>query len=146
MNDLLHSSVALYQRLLYLYPRELREDFGDEMTLAFADDLEQAWGDARWAGVLQIWWYALSELVTVALPAQQSNRYIMVPAVSFVACVGADTALMLIAAFLNPHAGTAEMLESQWFLVPAVSVINALVALIVTCFCARCPMTVLRLE
>jgi len=146
MNRLVELSTTVYERLLFLYPKELREDFGGEMNLAFADDLEQAWGDARVAGVAQIWWYAISELATVALPGQLSNRYVAVPAVSFLACVATDTALMLIAAILNPHVDTPEVLASQWYLVPAVSLINALVSLVVTCFCARCPLTVLRLD
>ena len=146
MNDLLHFSAALYEWLLFLYPEELREDFGEEMTLAFAEDLEQAWGDARWAGVLQIWWYAFYELAAVALPAQGSNRYFVVPATSFFACLAADTALMWVAAVLNKHVDPAAVFASQWFLVPPVSLVNALVALVVTCFYARCPMTVLRLN
>jgi len=46
------------------------------MILAFADDLEAAWGDARIAGVAQIWWYALREMLTVAAagPKVESMR------------------------------------------------------------------------
>ena len=83
MNELLLRSARLYEKLLLLYPEDLRRHFGAEMVLAFADDMEAAWGDARIAGVLQIWWYALREIITVALPAQTSNPCVLVPALSF---------------------------------------------------------------
>jgi hypothetical protein len=83
MSQLLGLSSRMYERLLFLYPEELRREFGAEMALAFSDDLESAWSDARLAGVAQIWCYALRELLTVALPGQTSNPSVLVPALSF---------------------------------------------------------------
>lgn len=145
MNRLVQCSTLVYEWLLFLYPKELREDFGDEMVLAFADDLEQAWGDARVAGVLQIWWYALYELAMVALPSQWSSRYIVVPASSFFACACSQTMFMVIGAH-QEHADAAAALAAQWPLPLAIGLLNGFVALIVTCLSARCSMTLLRLD
>jgi len=97
MNIVLLRSLWLYERLLLLYPEDLRRDFGGEMILAFADDLEAAWGDARIAGVMQIWWYALREMLTVALPAQRSNPCVLVPALSFVVVAATQSAELCLA-------------------------------------------------
>ena len=98
MNELLVRSAWLYEKLLLLYPEELRREFGAEMALAFSDDLASAWGDARLTGVIQIWWYALREVLTVALPGQRSNPCVLVPALSFALAAltqGAELSLAL---------------------------------------------------
>jgi hypothetical protein len=40
MSRLLRLSSRMYERLVFLYPEDLRREFGDEMALAFADDIE----------------------------------------------------------------------------------------------------------
>ncbi|MGB6944508.1 MAG: hypothetical protein WBE37_19070 [Bryobacteraceae bacterium] len=146
MNELLLGSARLYQKLLLLYPAELRRDFGAEMVLAFADDMEAAWGDARIAGVLQIWWYALREIVTVALPAQTSNPCVLVPALSFGLAAltqGTELALSLRnVTFLDYSV----LFDEIRFVVLLPSVANACVAFVVTRFYASTSITSLRLE
>jgi len=146
MTGILEFSIRLYQRLLFLYPEELRRDFGDEMVLAFADDLRQAWGDARLAGVAQMWWYALRELVTVALPAQQSNPYVAVPALSFLATLSTQGTLVWLGMHQQPQIDLATAWRLVWGAVLLTSLMNALVALIVTRFYAQCSIQVLWLE
>lgn len=142
MNELLNRSVSIYRRLLFLYPEELRRDFGAEMVLAFAEDLEEAWGDARLAGVAQMWWYTLREIVTVALPSQQSNPCVIVPALSFVFTAAIESGFAWLGVHQGVHVGSEAI---RWaILMP--SFLNALVSLVVTCFYARCTINVLRLE
>ena len=120
----------LYQKLLRLYPQDLRRQFGAEMTLAFAEDIKNM-------GNLPVWWCAIREVLTVALPGQRSNRTVLVPAFSF-----ALTALTVIAElWVGSH--------QRWrvdypplfdwaVLVIFPSLLNAFVGLIVTRFYARC--------
>jgi hypothetical protein len=145
MNALLIRSVQLYERLLRLYPRELRREFGSEMILAFADDLEAAWSDARIAGVAQIWWYALREMVTVALPGQRSNPSIIVPAWSFAVTALTQSAEVWIGTHQGQRVEYPSLLSSI-LLVVMPSLLNAFVALIVTRFYASRSITVLRLD
>jgi hypothetical protein len=144
MNKILVRSMWLYGRLLLLYPEELRREFGDEMALAFADDLQAAWGDARVAGVLQIWWYALRELLTVALPGQKSNPCVLVPALSFAFAASTLSAELWMAM----HLGRREYppLLGVVILVLMPSLLNAFVAFIVTRVHARSSIAALQLD
>lgn len=81
MTSTLALSSRIYGRLLSLYPEELRRDFGEEMALAFADDLAMAQHDAGLRGVLRVWRGALWEFFKFALPGQASNPVVRVPAI-----------------------------------------------------------------
>jgi hypothetical protein len=146
MNHLLTLSSWMYDRLLILYPEDLRRDIGVEMALAFADDLESGWHDARLAGVVQIWWYALRELMTVALPGQTSNPCVLVPVLSFVmaaSTLGAEITF----AFLHARRWDGSLLlDAVLMAVFLPSLLSALVGFIVARLYARCPITSLQLE
>jgi hypothetical protein len=146
MNRVLELSVRTYRSLLLLYPEDLRRDFGDEMVLAFVDDLDQAWIEARLAGVARIWRSAIAELVTVALPGQQSNPCILVPALSFLFTLFTQGFLAWAGMRLNPQVDSARFAGSLYFAILLSSTANALVALVVTRFYGRCSINVLRLE
>jgi hypothetical protein len=146
MNALLIRSVWLYERLLLLYPRELRCEFGSEMILAFADDLEAAWGDARIAGVAQIWWYALREMLTVALPAQRSNPCVLVPALSFLLAASTQSAELYLAYHQVARVNALWLSDSIRFAVLLPSLLSACVGLIVTRVYARSSITALQLD
>jgi len=127
----------LFEKLLLLYPEDLRRDFGAEMTLAFADDIEIM-------GARRVWWCALRELLTVALPAQRSNRSVLVPALSFALCAVTQSAELWIGmhqahAMDLPLAGCV-----VYIFLPSLS--NAVVAFIVTRFYAHCSFITLRLD
>ncbi len=83
MTGFLRWSSCTYEALLHLYPRELREEFGSEMTMVFADDLGDAWRKDRAAGAIRVWWYTLSEFVRIALPHQLSQLEATVAVVAF---------------------------------------------------------------
>ena len=83
MNGALHFSLRIYERLLRLYPADLRRDFGREMVLAFADDMEAAWNANRALGIVRVWRCTLHETLTLALPAHKTDPCILVPAAAF---------------------------------------------------------------
>lgn len=139
MNRLLSCSSAVYQRLLFLYPQDLREEFGSEMTLAFADDLQSAWSDGEVTRVLRIWWSALCEIGTVALPGQQSNRYVLVPTLCFLMVAVSEGPLVWV--FVQ-HA----RLAFQVLPVLLMSLLAGMVGFVVAHFCSRCPLDVVRLD
>jgi hypothetical protein len=128
----------LYEKLLLLYPEDLRRDFGAEMTLAFADDIEIM-------GVPRVWWCALGELLTVALPGQRSNPSVVVPALSFAVSAVTESAELWIGMHLA-HGVEHLPLTDSIFVVVLPSLLNAFVAFIVTRFYARCSITVLQLD
>ena len=128
----------LYQRLLLLYPQDLRREFGAEMTLAFGEDIQNM-------GYLRVWSCAVRELLTVALPGQSSNRSVLVPAFSFGLCALIQSAEL----WLGSHqAGRVEYppLFDSVVLVIVPSLLNAFVAFVVTRFYARCSFITLRLD
>jgi hypothetical protein len=75
----LQLSTRLYARLLVLYPEDLRRDYGSEMALAFADDLDTARRDAGLRGVIRVWRCALCEFLKFALPGRLSSPAVRVP-------------------------------------------------------------------
>jgi hypothetical protein len=128
----------LYQKLLLLYPQDLRRDFGAEMTLAFAEDIKNM-------GNLLVWWCAIRELLTVALPGQRSNRSVVVPALSFALCALTQTAEIWIGSH-QVHRVEYPPLPEAIFVVIFPSLLNAFVAFVVTRFYARCSFITLRLD
>jgi hypothetical protein len=145
VNGLLLGSLRLYEKLLLLYPDELRHEFGDEMALAFADDLEAAWGDARIAGLIQIWWYALCELLTVALPAQKSNPSVLAPALAFLMAAATLGAELWLALHHVTRVDRSLLLDDIRWAVLLPSTANAAVAFVVTRVYRRCSIASLQL-
>jgi hypothetical protein len=128
----------LYQKLLLLYPQDLRRDFGAEMTLAFAEDIKSM-------GNLRVWWCALRELLTVALPGQRSNPSVIVPALSFCLCALTQSAELWIGSHQAARVAYPPLPEAI-SLVILPSLLNGFVALVVTRFYARCSFIMLRLD
>ncbi len=128
----------LYQKLLLLYPQDLRRDFGAEMTLAFAEDIKHM-------GRLPVWWCAMRELVTVALPGQRSNRSVVVPALSFCLCALTQSAVLWIGSHQAARVAYPPLPEAI-SLVIFTGLLNAFVAFVVTRFYAHCSFIMLRLD
>jgi hypothetical protein len=70
----------LYTLVLLFYPRDFRREFQIEMARVFEDELRQAWSDAGFAGLLEVWLFALAELATVAFPMQLRGAAIVASA------------------------------------------------------------------
>jgi len=75
-------SRRLFRLTLALYPRELRERFGDEMELVFEELVADAWRDGGVIAALRVWAFTLKELMTVAVPNRLAP--IAVPAIAVV--------------------------------------------------------------
>jgi len=75
-------SARLYSGVLFLYPIDLRRDFGAEMAGVFSEDLADAWLNRRVAGAVAVWWQAVSELFRIGIPQRFSNRDLLAPAIS----------------------------------------------------------------
>jgi hypothetical protein len=127
----------LYEKLLLLYPEDLRREFGAEMALAFADDVEIM-------GAPRMWWCALGELLTVALPGQKSHPSVVVPALSFALAAFTQSAELWIG---THQAHPVEYpLAYSILIVLLPSLLNAFVAFVVTRVYANLSITVLRLN
>lgn len=70
-------AARLYALSLGFYPRSLRSEFADEMTLVFEEQLAEAAGVL---GVLRLWASVISDIFRVALPARMAP--IVVPALA----------------------------------------------------------------
>jgi hypothetical protein len=88
MTNSLPLSSRLYGRLLVLYPDDLRRDYGVEMALAFAEDLDTARRDEGLRGVIRVWRCALCEFLRFALPGHASNPAFRVPAILVAFAIG----------------------------------------------------------
>lgn len=135
----LQTSVWLYRKLLWTYPPDLRRDFGDDMAMIFADDLEQR-------GAIATWRCALVELATIALPGLKSNPLVLVPALSFAFAAGSLSVELGCAIHFSPPMGAAKLLEQFRLAVFLPSTLDAVVALVVTRFYASRAVTTLRLH
>jgi len=119
-----------YRKLLMLYPEDLRTEFGAEMALAFAEDLDNM-------GHLRVWWCAAGEVLTVALPGQRSNPSVLVPAISFALTALIESAEIWLGSHQAGHVAYPPIFDWAGLVIFA-SLLNASVALVVTRFYARC--------
>jgi hypothetical protein len=94
MTPSLSLSLWAYQRLLTLYPRDLRRDFGADMIEAFTDDLGAARG---FRGALRVWRSALCELMQIAVPAWFEIPEVVVPTLSAVIVAVSQSPLIILA-------------------------------------------------
>jgi hypothetical protein len=73
-----------YGVLLTLYPRELRIRFAEEMTEVFEQQLQDAWDESGFVGLVQVWLCTIRELLCVALPTQIGQPIVVVPTLSLI--------------------------------------------------------------
>jgi hypothetical protein len=108
------------------------------MMLAFAEDIKNM-------GNLPVWWCAIREVLTVALPGQRSNRSVIVPALSFGLCALIQSAELWIGSHQAARVAYPPLPEAI-SLVILPSLLNGFVAFVVTRFYARCSFITLRLD
>jgi hypothetical protein len=144
---LLSLSSWMYARLIFFYSEDLRRDFGMDMALVFADDVAAAWRDKRAVGVIRVWWCALSEVLTIALPSQRANPCFLVPAISFAVTATMQVAELFFALHQPSAVGVHRPLLSQAIrtMVLWPSLANALIALVVSLISTCRSITSLRL-
>ena len=138
-------SAWAYEKLLILYPEDLRRNFGGEMALAFADDIEAAWSQRRLMGVILVWWCAVRELLMVALPGHRENPSVLVPALSFALSALTQSAEIWIGMHQPQRVENLPLADSI-LVVIFPSLLNAFVGFVVTRFYARCSFFMLRLD
>jgi hypothetical protein len=146
MKALLHLSSRIYDKLLFLYPEDLRRDFGDEIALAFADDIEAAWRQGRVMGIIYVWCCAIREVLTVALPGQASNPCVLVPAIAFALAAFTQGAELCVALHVVPRVERLQLMDAIRLAVLLPSFANAVVAFVVNRIYARRSITTLQLD
>jgi hypothetical protein len=129
----------LYRKLLLLYPQDLRRQFGAEMMLAFAEDIKSM-------GHLRVWWCVVRELLTVALPGQVSNRFVLVPALSFVVVASTQSAELCLAIHQAARVNVATLSDGIRLAVLWPSVASGFVGFVVTRLYARSSIIALHLD
>jgi hypothetical protein len=77
-------SARVYSVFLSLYPVELKEKFGPEMTRVFLEDLEDSSRTRGFSGAAAVWYRSLKEVFRVALPARAAQREVAVALVMYV--------------------------------------------------------------
>src|SRR5438128_2505300 len=97
MSPTLRFSCWAYEKLLFLYPDDLRGEFASEMLLVFAEDLNEATHDRGVLGAIRAWWCALGALRQIALPGQRTNPEICVPLVALMFSVITMSAELMFA-------------------------------------------------
>jgi hypothetical protein len=75
-------SSRIYSRLLVLYPADLRRDFGDQMALVFAEDLDAARRRSGLRGEVRVWRCALGEFLRLALPGRLASPPMRAPVIA----------------------------------------------------------------
>lgn len=66
-------SCRLYQRLLALYPKRHREEYGGAMSQLFRDQCRDAWSEGRKRGMINLWVRALLDLLKTSVLEHLSN-------------------------------------------------------------------------
>jgi hypothetical protein len=82
MKPAIGTDLQIYRILLRLYPNEIRRRWEREITDAFALQLADAWQEAGWGGVAQVWFRAVAEVFRIALPLQVARAALAIPVVS----------------------------------------------------------------
>ena len=110
MNWFVRLNTYAYRGLLFLYPFELRFEFGEEMTWMFGLEIENALEDPlanrRIGSFIGVWWRALSEVPWIALPKYIPGRALLTPALGMMVqmvVVGSMLALATFAQEAMPH-------------------------------------------
>ena len=88
MNTPMPVSVRLYRALTYLYPLEIRDRWESEMADTFALQMADARRSGRRSTVAAVWYYALAELLQIALPRRLARATLVIP-VSALTAAGA---------------------------------------------------------
>ncbi len=79
---ILDVSRKVFERSLGCYPKDLRDDFGNEMMEVFDEQVSDAYSSGGYVGILRVWVSAVREIVTVALPGRFAERAIAIVAVT----------------------------------------------------------------
>ena len=146
MSGLVNHSVCIYRTLMFLYPEELRREFGNEIVLAFTEDMEAAWRDSGMPGVMRVWWWTLRELLSVAVPGLRSNPFVVVPSLSFALVAIVQGGELCLALHQTRNVQDFMLFDAIRLIVLLPSTLSALVGLVVARIAAHCSIVALQLD
>jgi hypothetical protein len=122
------TSERAYRSLLRAYPRELRDEYGDEMARCFRDLCREELEDGGGLGLAALWAHALPELLYSAL----KERSTMLARNAYRSVVGVALAAAFVLVWLNLAVGvigTEDDLANVMYVgVLAVGIIGAIIA------------------
>jgi hypothetical protein len=122
------TSERAYRSLLRVYPRELRDEYGDEMARCFQDLCRDELEDRGGLGLAALWAHTLPELLYTAL--KERSTMLTRNAYRFAAGVALAAALLLV--WLSLGVGIigadGDPANTMYFGVLAVGIIGAIVA------------------
>ncbi|MGA2195333.1 MAG: hypothetical protein ABSH40_08690 [Bryobacteraceae bacterium] len=88
MTSLISLSAKVYRLLTLLYPDEIRRRWEAEMADTFALQIADALHEKRWTAMIAAWYYALAELLFIAVPRRLTRAALVIP-VAALASAGA---------------------------------------------------------
>jgi hypothetical protein len=122
------TSGRAYRSLLRAYPRELRDEYGEEMARCFGDLCREELEDGGGLGLAALWVHALPELFYTAL----KERSTMLARYAYRAAVGVALAAAFILVWLSLGVGIigadGDPANRMYFGVIAVGIIGAIIA------------------
>jgi hypothetical protein len=123
-------SSKVYSTVLPLYPPDLNQNFGAEMTQVFTEDLDNAWENEGLTGAIRVWSAAGWEILRFALPVQAAKPAIAAPVISFALSVTAWSATMQHALRQMLETGALPLVEGFCGIVLWQSLVSAFIALV----------------
>jgi hypothetical protein len=83
MTSAVRASCGLYKMLLFAYPGEFRLRFGSEMVTTFSDLICDEWEHNGLPGIARVWWSALGEVFSAAVPLRLQSSIVVAVSLSF---------------------------------------------------------------
>jgi hypothetical protein len=84
MTSAVRASCGLYKMLLFAYPSDFRLRFGSEMATTFSDLICDEWEQNGLPGIARVWWSAIGEVFSAALPLQLQSSMVVATSLSLV--------------------------------------------------------------
>ncbi len=92
--------IAVYRLLLWLYPADLRREYGDEMTAVFTELLST---ETTTRGRAALTCRAVSEVFTIALPGHLASEAVIAAGLSLVITSTVLGSLVKIMMYMRPR-------------------------------------------
>jgi hypothetical protein len=92
--------VAVYRLLLWLYPADLRREYGDEMTAVFSELLSNQTTTRGRAALIS---RAIGEVFTIALPGHLTSEPVIAAGLSLVITSTVLGSLVKIMMYMRPR-------------------------------------------
>ena len=104
MTSAVRVSCGVYRLLLFTYPSDFRQRFGNEMVTTFSDLMRDEWKCSGLQGVVRVWRLALAEVFSVAVPLQLRSSSVVATSLAMLS----STALFIAIFYAMTHVCTGE--------------------------------------